>query len=84
MEEQPPVEQDDLARRIHSDLIDNFDEELEMERDDVDVLGVAADGQLLRRNEERQRRLAYFHELFVSRASSSSFRIGWSVASTSW
>jgi polyphosphate kinase 2 len=64
MEEQPPVEQDDLARRIHSDLIDNFDEELEMERDDVDVLGVAADGQLLRRNEERQRRLAYFHELF--------------------
>src|SRR5271170_5269487 len=64
MEEQPPVEQDDLARRIHSDLIDNFDEEFEMERDDADVLGVAADGQLLRRNEERQRRLAYFHELF--------------------
>lgn len=64
MEEQPPVEQDDLARRIHSDLIDNFDEELEMERDDADVLGVAADGQLLRRSEERQRRLAYFHELF--------------------
>jgi polyphosphate kinase 2 len=64
MEEQPPVEQDELARRIRSDLIDNFDEELEMERDDADVLGVAADGQLLRRNEERQRRLAYFHELF--------------------
>jgi polyphosphate kinase 2 len=64
MEEQPPVEQDDLARRIHSDLIDNFDEEFEMERDDADVLGVTADGQLLRRNEERQRRLAYFHELF--------------------
>ena len=64
MEEQPPAGQDDLARRIHSDLIDNFDEELEMERDDADVLGVTTDGELLRRRETKERRLAYFHELF--------------------
>jgi polyphosphate kinase 2 len=64
MNQQPPVEPDDLARRIQSDLIDNFDEELEMERDDPDFLGLTPDGQLLRRNEERERRLAYFHELF--------------------
>src|SRR5271166_5694692 len=64
MDQLPPVEQDDLARRIQSDLIDNFDEELEMERDDSDVLGATADGRLLRRSEDKERRLAYFHELF--------------------
>jgi polyphosphate kinase 2 len=64
MDQRSPVEQDDLARRIHRDLIDNFDEELEMERGDPDALRVAADGTLLRDDEGKERRLAYFHELF--------------------
>ncbi len=64
MDQPFPIEHDDLARRIRSDLIDNFDEELEMERDDADIVGLDSEGQPLRRKEEREGRLSYFHELF--------------------
>jgi len=64
MDQPFPIEHDDLARRIRSDLIDNFDEELEMERDDADIVGLDSEGQPLHRKEEREGRLSYFHELF--------------------
>ena len=53
-----------LIRRIHRELIDDYDEELEMERDDWEKL--APDGPLrpLKHDSDREARNRYFKELF--------------------
>ena len=53
--------QDELIERIQRDLIDSYDEELEMEIEDRDVGGPGA---LMRSAEEKDRRRFYFQELF--------------------
>ena len=63
MPELPPIDQEDLIRRLSRDLADSYDEELEMEIEDRDhlppgVAAVAADA-----GEQAYRR-QYFSELF--------------------
>ncbi|MDG5977596.1 hypothetical protein H010_20231 [Hydrogenophaga taeniospiralis CCUG 15921] len=55
---------DELLTRIHHDLMDGYDEELEMEIEDrhVDALGGALDPEALRQQKENRR--TYFRELF--------------------
>jgi polyphosphate kinase len=55
---------DELLRRIHNDLLDGYDEELEMEIEDhhIDALNRGSDGQ--QRVEQKERRQADFRELF--------------------
>ena len=55
---------DELLRRIHNDLMDGYDEELEMEIEDqnVDALAGALDETLL--SQHREARRVYFKELF--------------------
>jgi polyphosphate kinase len=64
MENKPTIDLNELARRIQLDLIDNYDEELELEREDKDVLGGTEEGTHLHNSEESASRRAYFHELF--------------------
>src|SRR5271168_1836644 len=62
MSTQPPLEHDELVRRISRDLADGYDEELEMEIEDHHPLpGVSssADG-----GEEKEYRREYFRQLF--------------------
>ncbi|MCP5257434.1 MAG: polyphosphate kinase 2 [Burkholderiaceae bacterium] len=57
-----PVSEDEIKRRLHSDLLDGYDEELEMELEDrnIDQLaGLPTDGDVY-----RQARQRYFRELF--------------------
>ena len=55
--------EEDLVRRIHSDLRDDFDEELELEFEDRNLdLVAASEGQALPDSAESRRR--YFRELF--------------------
>jgi len=55
---------EDLMRRIHNDLMDGYDEELEMELEDqfVDTLAAEGDEQTLLSHREARR--SYFRELF--------------------
>ena len=55
---------DELLRRIQNDLMDGYDEELEMEMEDqnVDALAVEFDGSML--SPHRESRRLYFKELF--------------------
>ena len=55
---------DELLARIHNDLMDGYDEELEMEIEDrhVDALGGALDPEALR--QQKESRSTYFRELF--------------------
>ena len=55
---------DELLRRIHSDLEDGYDEELELELEDrnVDALAAALDGRSAKPDHDARRR--YFRELF--------------------
>jgi len=56
------VSEDEIKRRLHSDLLDGYDEELEMELEDrnIDQLaGLPTDGDVY-----RQARQRYFRELF--------------------
>ena len=56
------MSEDEIKRRLHSDLLDGYDEELEMELEDrnIDQLaGVPTDGDVY-----RQARQRYFRELF--------------------
>jgi polyphosphate kinase 2 len=55
---------DEILRRIHADLIDSYDEELEMELEDRNVGALAAEGSFARTQEHRSERRAYFEELF--------------------
>ena len=54
----------ELLRRVHNDLMDGYDEELEMEMEDqnVDALAGELDGPLL--SQHRESRRVYFKELF--------------------
>jgi polyphosphate kinase 2 len=54
----------ELMQRIHRELIDSYDEELEMEVDDRDVDSLGVEGLQQIDAEERHRRRAYFQELF--------------------
>nr|HPK33605.1 polyphosphate kinase 2 [Ottowia sp.] len=56
------MSEDEIKRRLHSDLLDGYDEELEMELEDrnIDQLaGLPTDGDVY-----RQARQRYFRELF--------------------
>jgi polyphosphate kinase 2 len=53
-----------LIRRIHRELIDDYDEELEMERDDWEKLSPGAPLRPLKHDSDREARNRYFKELF--------------------
>jgi len=55
---------DDLMLRIHRELIDSYDEELEMEIEDRNVESADALGLLPQNQAEKDARHAYFSELF--------------------
>ena len=58
------AEQDDLIRRIHQDLMDGYDEELELELEDRTLDGLTDAGSLDRSAADRTARSQYFKELF--------------------
>jgi polyphosphate kinase len=55
---------DELIQRIERDLIDSYDEELEMEIEDRDADDLAVLGARMRSDAEKERRRFYFQELF--------------------
>jgi polyphosphate kinase len=55
-----PIDNEELLRRLSQDLIDGYDEELELEIEDRDT----PKGTALRTDDERKARHAYFQELF--------------------
>jgi polyphosphate kinase 2 len=56
----PPIDHDELLRRLSRDLIDGYDEELELEIEDRDI----PRGSELRSDDEKTARHRYFQELF--------------------
>ncbi|MBC7682323.1 MAG: polyphosphate kinase 2 [Ferruginibacter sp.] len=54
---------DDMVQRMHLDLIDSYDEELEMEMDDRMLTGIESDGEPTSEDQKEARR-QYFRELF--------------------
>ena len=54
----------ELMRRIRNDLIDSYDEELEMELEDRTIDELAGDGKASRSEQDREHRRQYFRELF--------------------
>ena len=54
----------ELMRRIRNDLIDSYDEELEMELEDRSIDELAGDGKAGRSEQDREDRRQYFRELF--------------------
>lgn len=59
-----PQEQADLIHRIRRDLMDDYDEELEMELEDRILNGSGLEGAAVQTDAERAQRRAYFQELF--------------------
>ncbi len=57
-------QQDDLLRRIRLDLMDGYDEELEMALEDRSIDELTASGNLVQTDEEKSARRHYFQELF--------------------
>ncbi|MCK6424631.1 MAG: polyphosphate kinase 2 [Burkholderiaceae bacterium] len=55
---------DELLRRLRADLIDGYDEELELEIEDRTAEDVLAGDDAVRGDEVREARLRYFRELF--------------------
>jgi len=55
---------DELVRRIERDLLDSYDEELELEIEDRDPQGYERNADGTQTDEHKQARLAYFRELF--------------------
>lgn len=55
---------DELMRRIHRDLIDSYDEELEMELEDRTVAELTGDASPDHTAQDREARRQYFRELF--------------------
>jgi polyphosphate kinase 2 len=55
---------DELIKRIHQDLIDDYDEEREMEREDWEALTPGAIAKPLDHDADRKVRNRYFRELF--------------------
>ena len=54
----------ELMRRIRNDLIDSYDEELEMELEDRNIDELVGDGKASRSEQDREHRRQYFRELF--------------------
>jgi polyphosphate kinase len=61
--EREPLDYDELLRRMQRDLIDSYDEEIEMEVEDR-VGGQASESEVARTDSEKARRHQYFQELF--------------------
>jgi polyphosphate kinase 2 len=59
-----PDANDELLRRLRADLIDGYDEELELEIEDRTAEDVLAGEDAVRGDEVREARLRYFRELF--------------------
>jgi polyphosphate kinase 2 len=59
-----PTDHDELIARIERDLIDSYDEELELEIEDRDPAGMLGEGATETPDEHKARRMAYFRELF--------------------
>ena len=55
---------DPSLQRLHDDLIDSYDEELELELDDSALEAFAGDGFAAQTPEQREQRRRYFRELF--------------------
>ncbi len=55
---------DELMRRIHRDLIDSYDEELEMELEDRTLAELTGDEPLAQTAQDKESRRQYFRELF--------------------
>ena len=55
--------EEDLIRRMHRELIDSYDEELELELEDRSESGLADDAPVSRTVDERESRRLYFREL---------------------
>jgi polyphosphate kinase len=64
MPDSAPSAADDLFKRIHRELVDDFDEELEMEREDWEVLEPGAVPRPIAGDSDRAERQRYFNELF--------------------
>jgi polyphosphate kinase len=56
--------EDELIRRAQADLIDSYDEELELELDDDRLVDAVGDASPLPSDDEKIRRRLYFRELF--------------------
>ena len=64
MPENKPIDESQLIRRVHRELIDDYDEELEMERDDWERISPGAPLRPLARDSDKDARNSYFKELF--------------------
>src|SRR5271169_1232510 len=64
MESQSASELQSMLRRMQRDLIDSFDEELELELDDREFRSGDAAGRPSLTQADRDQRRTYFHELF--------------------
>ena len=64
MPDAPTSPHDDLIRRIREDLLDSYDEELEMEMEDRSMAELEAQASGVRSPAERTARRLYFQELF--------------------
>jgi polyphosphate kinase 2 len=64
MPEDPKSNESQLMRRVHRELIDDYDEELEMERDDWERLSPGGPLRPLARDSDQDARNSYFKELF--------------------
>ncbi len=58
------TDQEELLQRIHRDLIDSYDEELELELEDREFTDINADGLRTLSADEKSARHQYFQELF--------------------
>jgi polyphosphate kinase 2 len=64
MPDDPTLTESELMRRVHRELIDDYDEELEMEREDWEKLTPTAPLKPLAHDRAREARNSYFKELF--------------------
>ncbi len=70
-----------LHRRIHGELVDSLDEELELEIDDERLASLLSDAEY-RPSQETVGRQFYFRNFFSCNVSSSSYRTGWCIGSS--
>jgi polyphosphate kinase 2 len=59
-----PKQEDELIKRVHQDLIDDYDEELEMEREDWEHVTPDSPARPVEKDSTREARNHYFKELF--------------------
>ena len=64
MPKHPQFKDDQFIKRVHKELIDDYDEELEMERDDWEALHPGAPVRPLAHDSDLEERNQYFKELF--------------------